>query len=118
MELIKKETTKRNTVTVIVIHDINIVLRHSHYVLILKNGKLIADGIPETVITPQDLANVYGVNARIERCSRNSACAHWYSFIKLFVPGHNTTGSGRSSGMPIKPCLVFLFTSMIQKNFI
>lgn len=73
MELIKKETAARNIVTVIVVHDINITLRHPDYILMLKNGQLIADDIPEQVITSENLASVYGVNARIERCSRDIA---------------------------------------------
>ncbi|UMS28657.1 ABC transporter ATP-binding protein [Escherichia coli] len=70
MDLIKKETTKRNIVTVVVVHDINIALRHGDYVLMLENGVLVADGPPEYVITPEHLAAVYGVSARIEHCSR------------------------------------------------
>ncbi len=36
MELIARETKKRNMITVVVVHDINIALRHGEYVLMLK----------------------------------------------------------------------------------
>ncbi|CFQ29413.1 putative siderophore ABC transporter%2CATP-binding subunit [Yersinia bercovieri] len=68
-----KETRKRNIITVVVVHDINIALRHGDHVLMLQNGTLIADGRPEEVITPQSLAKVYGVKGRIERCSQGTA---------------------------------------------
>jgi iron complex transport system ATP-binding protein len=72
MDLVRKETQKRNIVTVVVVHDINIALRHGDRVLMLKQGDLIADGEPEEVITPESLAHVYGVHGRIERCSQGT----------------------------------------------
>jgi len=72
MDLVRKETQKRNIVTVVVVHDINIALRHGDRVLMLKDGNLIADGEPEEVITPESLARVYGVRGRIERCSQGT----------------------------------------------
>ena len=53
MDLVRRETRKRNIVTVVVVHDINIALRHGDHVLMLQDGDLIADGAPEQVITPQ-----------------------------------------------------------------
>ncbi len=70
MDLVKRETQKRDIVTVVVVHDINIALRHADHVIMLQSGKLIADGEPEAVITPESLAKVYGVRGRIERCSQ------------------------------------------------
>lgn len=69
MDLVRKETRKRNIVT-LVVHDINIALRHGEHVLMLKNGELIADGAPAKVISADSLAQVYGVRGRIERCSK------------------------------------------------
>ncbi|UJD88550.1 ABC transporter ATP-binding protein [Rahnella aquatilis] len=72
MDLVRKETRKRNIVTVVVVHDINIALRHGDRILMLKDGNLIADGEPEEVITADSLARVYGVRGRIERCSQGT----------------------------------------------
>lgn len=70
MDLVRRETRSRNIVTIVVVHDINIALRHSEHVLMLQNGELIADGLPDAVITPDSLAKVYGVRGRIEHCSQ------------------------------------------------
>ncbi|ACS86534.1 ABC transporter ATP-binding protein [Musicola paradisiaca] len=70
MDLVRQETRKRNIVTVVVVHDINIALRHGDHILMLKNGQVIADGVPDEVISEESLATVYGVRGRIERCSR------------------------------------------------
>lgn len=70
MDLVRRETRLRNIVTVVVVHDINIALRHGDHVLILKNGELIANGAPDEVITSETLAQVYGVRGRVEPCSQ------------------------------------------------
>lgn len=70
MDLVKRETQRRNIITVVVVHDINIALHHADRVLMLKSGGLVANGKPEEVITPESLAEVYGVRGRIERCSQ------------------------------------------------
>lgn len=70
MDLVRRETRLRNIVTVVVVHDINIALRHADHALMLKDGGLLADGEPSQVITPETLAQVYGVRGRIEHCSQ------------------------------------------------
>ncbi|PHM49987.1 ABC transporter ATP-binding protein [Xenorhabdus miraniensis] len=70
MDLVARETKRRNIITVVVVHDINIALRHADHVLMLKKGQLISEGAPEQVITPDSLAEVYGIKGRIERCSQ------------------------------------------------
>ncbi|MDR0218062.1 MAG: ABC transporter ATP-binding protein [Enterobacteriaceae bacterium] len=70
MDLVARETRRRNIITVVVVHDINIALRHGDHILMLKKGELISQGLPEQVITSDSLAQVYGVKGRIERCSQ------------------------------------------------
>ncbi|MCV3299037.1 ABC transporter ATP-binding protein [Pantoea ananatis] len=72
MDLVRRETALRNMVTVVVVHDINIALRHAKHAVMLKAGRLIAEGTPDSVITPATLAQVYGVQGRIEHCSRGT----------------------------------------------
>lgn len=71
MDVICQETQERGMVTLIVLHDINIALQHTDYTLMLKDGRLMANGIPDQVITSEVLAEVYGVVGRVEHCSRN-----------------------------------------------
>ncbi|VEB06154.1 Ferrichrome transport ATP-binding protein FhuC [Klebsiella pneumoniae] len=44
MDLVRRETRRRNIVTLVVVHDINIALRHADHVLMLKAGQLLGDG--------------------------------------------------------------------------
>lgn len=72
MSLVGEETRRHNMVTLVVLHDLAIAMRHADRVLVLKDGQLLADGPPHTAITPDLLARVYGVKARVESCSRGT----------------------------------------------
>ncbi|WP_374420211.1 ABC transporter ATP-binding protein [Chromobacterium sp.] len=73
MDLLRRETRRRGMVTVIVLHDLNVALRHCDRVLMLKDGALQANGAPDEVIDSQSLRRVYGVSGRVERCSQGVA---------------------------------------------
>ncbi|POZ62365.1 ABC transporter ATP-binding protein [Chromobacterium alticapitis] len=68
MDLLRRETRRRRMVTLIVLHDLNAALRHADRALMLKDGRLLADGRPEQVIDAAALRAVYGVDGRVERC--------------------------------------------------
>lgn len=70
MAQVARETQKRNIFTMIVVHDINIAMRHGDNIVILKDGRLFASGPPVSVITEQVLAEVYGMCGRVESCSQ------------------------------------------------
>jgi iron complex transport system ATP-binding protein len=62
---ITKQVALQNTVTVAVIHDINLTLQYADYVILLNMGKIIASGLPAEVITPTNLYKVYGLKCRV-----------------------------------------------------
>ncbi len=70
MDLLGQETRAKNMITVIVLHDLNIALRHADHTLMIRGGALVAEGSPRDVVTPASLATVYGVRSRVEPCSR------------------------------------------------
>ncbi|KON65342.1 iron(3+)-hydroxamate import ATP-binding protein FhuC [Komagataeibacter europaeus] len=70
MEVLRRETERRNIVTVMVLHDLNIAVRMTDYDVILRAGKIIAAGAPCDVITPDTLRQTYDIVARVETCSR------------------------------------------------
>ena len=69
MDLLRQETRDNGLITLIVLHDLNIALRHADHCLMIRSGRLVADGAPRDVISPAALAEVYGVRARVESCS-------------------------------------------------
>ncbi|ASC90314.1 ABC transporter ATP-binding protein [Alcaligenes nematophilus] len=72
MDLLAQETHDNNLITLIVLHDLNVALRHSDYALMIEGGGLLAQGEPAKVITPNSLAQAYGVRARVESCSQGT----------------------------------------------
>ena len=57
-------------IVLIAIHDLNQALRFADTVLLIADGKMRACGHPLEVINPMMLRDVYGIDARIEKCSR------------------------------------------------
>ena len=69
MQLVAELARERGIIVVIVLHDIAQAARYAQRVVVLQNGAGAADGAPEAAITPETLARVYRVEARVERCS-------------------------------------------------
>ncbi|CFO08385.1 ABC transporter ATP-binding protein [Bordetella pertussis] len=70
MDLLCQETRDHGLITIAALHDINIALRHADQALLIRAGELAAAGEPAAVIDAPMLARVYGIQARVERCSR------------------------------------------------
>lgn len=50
-----------------VFHDLELAARHAERLLVLKEGRLVEDGPPDEVLTPDFIADVFGMKARVER---------------------------------------------------
>ncbi|MDO5643212.1 MAG: ABC transporter ATP-binding protein, partial [Paracoccus sp. (in: a-proteobacteria)] len=57
-------------VVLAVLHDLALAARWADHIALLHHGRLHSFGPPAEVLTPAMLAEVYGVEARVERCSR------------------------------------------------
>jgi iron complex transport system ATP-binding protein len=55
---------------IVVLHDLALAARWADWLLVMDRGEPYAFGPSETVLTPEMLDEVYGVEARIEACSR------------------------------------------------
>ncbi|WAJ28016.1 ABC transporter ATP-binding protein [Antarcticirhabdus aurantiaca] len=53
-------------IVAVVLHDLNLALRWADRLLVLHRGRLRAQGPPATVLTPDLVAEVYGVASRLE----------------------------------------------------
>ena len=63
LELVKQLNEQYGLTIVMVLHDINQAIRYSDHVILMKAGKVIAEGIPRSVITKEVIKEVYGVNS-------------------------------------------------------
>nr|WP_277819217.1 ABC transporter ATP-binding protein [Pseudoroseomonas vastitatis] len=69
MRLVQQLTREKGLVTVVVLHDLGLAARFADHIVVLGDGTICAEGEPERTLTPAMLAEVYGVSARVERCS-------------------------------------------------
>ena len=67
MELIKHINKEFNMTIVMVLHDLNQAARYSNRVVIMKDGKIVADGKPEDVIVKDIIHSVYNVKCSISK---------------------------------------------------
>lgn len=59
-------------VVLIVLHDLAFAARFADRVVVLDHGRVDGEGPPAQVVTPAMLERVYGIAARVERCSAGS----------------------------------------------
>jgi iron complex transport system ATP-binding protein len=65
LTLLKDLQQQQELTIVTVLHELNLAIRYSDRLAMLKDGSLIAVGTPETVITPETIAAVFGVDVAI-----------------------------------------------------
>ena len=50
----------------VVLHDITLAARYATRIVWMKQSRIVADGPPEQTLTPERLADIYGVRARVD----------------------------------------------------
>ena len=65
LTLLKDLQHQQELTIITVLHDLNLAIRYSDRLAMLKDGSLVAVGIPEIVITPEIVAEVFGVHVAI-----------------------------------------------------
>jgi iron complex transport system ATP-binding protein len=65
MECVKGLVNNRNVTALMVVHDLNMASKYSDRVLMMKNGKILSAGEPVSVLTSENIASVYGVEAHV-----------------------------------------------------
>ncbi len=66
MALLRRETTQRGLVTIIVLHDLNMALNQCDLACLLHDGHILAYGSPTDALTPENLRTVYRIQARVD----------------------------------------------------
>lgn len=61
---------ERGAIALIAIHDINLATRFCQRLIVLGGGRVLADGPTADTLTPQVLAQAYGIAGRVETCSQ------------------------------------------------
>ena len=65
MRIMKKIIREKNSCLVVAMHDLNLAMRYSDKVIVLKDGHVYDQGPPEKVINSKMVFDVYGVKSEI-----------------------------------------------------
>ena len=80
LALVRKRCDTRGTAALVVTHDINLAAEFSNHVLLMKDGKSLAFGTPDEVLTPDLLKEVFAVRVLVD--------AHPISGVPRITPVH------------------------------
>lgn len=70
LTVLRRLARERKMLILVALHDLGHALRFTDQAMVLEQGRLIACGPTEQVVTPELLRRVYRVEARIEPCSK------------------------------------------------
>ncbi|MGB0372814.1 MAG: heme ABC transporter ATP-binding protein [Opitutales bacterium] len=70
--LVKELTRKHGFGAVAVLHDLSLTMHYADHVVMMSGGKIAAEGSPEDTLTPQLIADVYGVKVETYHVSADS----------------------------------------------
>lgn len=65
LSLVRRLRQERGKTVVMVLHDLNLAIRHSDHLVALAGGAVAAQGSPEQIITPELLEEVLGLTALV-----------------------------------------------------
>jgi len=65
MNIIKTLSMEKQMLSIIVMHDLNLASRYTDRIVMLKSGSIASSGDPETVLTKENIRDVYGVEATV-----------------------------------------------------
>lgn len=61
MEMLRHLGNEHNTAVVLALHNLDLAARYCDRLIALKDGRVVADGAPADVLTPNGLAEIFGV---------------------------------------------------------
>ncbi len=67
MELLKRLTTKERLIVIAVIHDLNLASLYCDRLVLLHRGRVVAIGIPDEVLTPENIKTTFGADVIVNR---------------------------------------------------
>lgn len=65
MEIIKKLVVEKGISAIMAVHDLNLASRYADKVVMMSGGSIFSAGDPASVLTPENVASVYGVEVKL-----------------------------------------------------
>lgn len=77
MKLLRRAVDERGRTVVAVLHDINFASCYADHIVAMRDGRVIAEGPPEMIVTPAVLEAVYGIAVEVVTV-RGYRSVHYY----------------------------------------
>ena len=65
LDLVVRLNRERERTVVMVLHDLNLAARYSDTVVVMRDGGIVDEGDPATIVTRELIANVFGLDAEV-----------------------------------------------------
>ena len=65
MGIVRNLVQSRGITAILAVHDLNLASRFSDRIIMMKQGKIVSTGPPSAVLTPENIAKVYNVEAEV-----------------------------------------------------
>ncbi len=65
LDLLARLNEAEGRTIVLVLHDLNLACRYAHHLVAMKDGAIVAEGSPAAVITPEIVADVFGLDCKV-----------------------------------------------------
>ena len=65
LDLLAELNAEHRRTIVLVLHELNLACRYANHLIAMREGRIVAEGAPQDVVTEQLVADVFGLDARI-----------------------------------------------------
>ncbi|MCD6640394.1 MAG: ABC transporter ATP-binding protein [Nocardioides sp.] len=72
LDVLRELNTRRGTTIVMVLHELNLAARYADHLVAMKDGRLVAAGHPNEVVTAPMMAEVFGLSCRVLPCPESA----------------------------------------------
>lgn len=67
MEIVRRVTIERGIITVVALHDLNLAARYADHAMLMREGRIVSSGDPESILASQELGAAYGVSVELHQ---------------------------------------------------
>jgi iron complex transport system ATP-binding protein len=75
---IKSAIKKRGAIGIVALHDLNLAARFADRLILLRQGQILAEGIPGDILHRAEISETYGVDIHITTGPREDLVVHAY----------------------------------------
>lgn len=69
---VKAEMARQQPIVIAALHDLNLAAKFCDRIVLLRDGKILADGLPENILALPDIGETYKVETDLERTKRGA----------------------------------------------